>query len=185
MKLRDLESALSDVTSFESPVVELEQYPTSPHLAAHVVHTMDSNFDDIEGKAVCDLGCGTGMLSIAAALSGALFVLGVDIDPSAVAIAADNTTAMGLEDTVQLCLADVANGHFLSAQPSKRKFDTVVMNPPFGTKRKGVDMAFLQTAVQISKSAVYSMHKTSTRDYILRKAKHWGADAKVRNPRNS
>lgn len=185
MKLRDLENALSDVNSFENPVVELEQYPTSPHLAAHVVHTMDFSFDDIDGKAVCDLGCGTGMLSIAAALGGASFVLGVDIDPTAVAIAAENANEMGLDDALQFCLADVADGDFLSAQPSKRKFDTVVMNPPFGTKRKGADMAFLQTAVQISKRAVYSMHKTSTRDYILRKSKQWGADAKVRNRRDS
>jgi predicted RNA methylase len=47
---------------------------TSPHLAASFLFTALSN-DDIEGKSVLDLGCGCGMLSIAASLCGAEFVL--------------------------------------------------------------------------------------------------------------
>ena len=39
---------------------------------------------DIEGKTVCDLGCGTGVLAIGAALLGADRVKGVDSDPKAV-----------------------------------------------------------------------------------------------------
>lgn len=45
-----------------------------------------------------------------------------------------------------------------------QKFDTVLMNPPFGTKHNaGTDMKFLDTAFKISNKAVYSLHKTSTR----------------------
>jgi len=44
--------------------------------------------------------------------------------------------------------------------------DTVVMNPPFGTKRKGIDMAFLEAAVCLARRSVYSLHKSSTRAYI-------------------
>jgi len=37
MKLKQLESILSTVNyKFETPRIELEQYPTSPHLAASV-----------------------------------------------------------------------------------------------------------------------------------------------------
>lgn len=44
------------------------------------------------------------------------------------------------------------------------KFDTVLMNPPFGTKHNaGVDIKFLDTALRISQKVVYSLHKTSTR----------------------
>jgi hypothetical protein len=44
-------------------------------------------------------------------------------------------------------------------------FDTVVMNPPFGTRRGGgADVAFLQAAVLAASGAVYSLHKSSTRD---------------------
>jgi len=48
----------------------------------------------------------------------------------------------------------------------KKSVDTVVMNPPFGTKRKGIDMAFLEAAVCMARESVYSLHKSSTRSYI-------------------
>ena len=40
---------------------------------------------DIEGKVVCDLGSGTGVLAIGASLLGAASVKGVEIDEKAVA----------------------------------------------------------------------------------------------------
>lgn len=178
--MRDLECALSEVKCFQNPIAELEQYPTSAHLAAQVVHTMDSSFDDISGKAVCDLGCGTGMLSIATALLGAHYVLGVDVDQSALSTAIENASDMDVEDVVEYCNADIASSTFGSEGASKRSFDTVVMNPPFGTKRKGIDIAFLQKAFQISRGAVYSMHKSTTREHIFKRVKAWGANAQVR-----
>lgn len=43
-------------------------------------------------------------------------------------------------------------------------FDTVIMNPPFGTKKNaGIDMKFLEVGIKLAKTAVYSLHKTSTR----------------------
>ena len=43
-------------------------------------------------------------------------------------------------------------------------FDTVIMNPPFGTKHNvGIDMKFLQVGLDLSQDVVYSLHKTSTR----------------------
>lgn len=38
------------------------------------------------------------------------------------------------------------------------------MNPPFGTKVEGIDMVFVQKAMQNCEGNIYSMHKTSTRD---------------------
>ena len=38
MKLKHLEEALQPVKGFTNPVVELEQYITSPHLASHMIH---------------------------------------------------------------------------------------------------------------------------------------------------
>ena len=38
MKLKHLESALQDLEIFEDPKVNLEQYPTTPHLAASVLY---------------------------------------------------------------------------------------------------------------------------------------------------
>jgi len=60
------------------------------------------------------------------------------------------------------------------------RFDTVIMNPPFGTKNNaGIDMEFLETAIRMARGAVYSLHKTSTRDHIQRRAKEWGTRAQV------
>ena len=54
--------------------------------------------------------------------------------------------------------------------PLRRKcVDTVVTNPPFGTKHNaGMDVQFLRTALQVATRAVYSFHKSSTREYLLR-----------------
>ena len=38
MKLKHLEAALQDMELFEQPKVHLEQYPTTPHLAACVLY---------------------------------------------------------------------------------------------------------------------------------------------------
>jgi predicted RNA methylase len=44
MKLKHLEAALQDMEIFEQPKVHLEQYPTTPHLAACVLY---------EGELIC------------------------------------------------------------------------------------------------------------------------------------
>ena len=73
----------------------------------------------------------------------------------------------------------------------------MVMNPPFGTKHnKGLDMKFLQvnknhliqlaeimisfsqTGLEMASRAVYSLHKSSTRDHVLSKVKEWGAEGR-------
>lgn len=48
------------------------------------------------------------------------------------------------------------------------KADTVIMNPPFGTRQKGVDMEFLRAASQLTLNSIYSLHKSSTREYIAK-----------------
>jgi len=52
MKLKELESHLQQVEDFEKPKILLEQYPTRPHIAACMLHTMEASFGDIQGKIV-------------------------------------------------------------------------------------------------------------------------------------
>jgi rRNA N6-adenosine-methyltransferase METTL5 len=42
------------------------------------------------------------------------------------------------------------------------------MNPPFGTRNKGIDVLFLQHALKsvVDGGAVYSLHKSTTREHI-------------------
>lgn len=43
-------------------------------------------------------------------------------------------------------------------------FETVLMNPPFGTKHNaGMDIKFLETGIALAGATVYSLHKTTTR----------------------
>jgi len=59
----------------------------------------------LEGKTVLDIGCGSGILSLAAAKMGAREVFGVDIDPEAVEHANKNLALNGLGQSVQFSLA--------------------------------------------------------------------------------
>ena len=63
------------------------------------------------------------------------------------------------------------------------QFDCVLMNPPFGTQKhsNGIDMAFLRAGLELCSSdgAVYSLHKSSTRAFIAKRAAEWGVHAKV------
>lgn len=57
--------------------------------------------------------------------------------------------------------------------------DTVIMNPPFGTRRAGIDVCFLLRAVQLASSAVYSLHKSSTREHLVGRIQSWGCEVEV------
>ena len=52
----------------------------------------------IPGMEILDVGCGSGIFSIAALLLGAKKAVGVDIDPTAVRTAAENAALNRVED---------------------------------------------------------------------------------------
>ncbi|XP_071475195.1 rRNA N(6)-adenosine-methyltransferase METTL5 isoform X3 [Marmota flaviventris] len=95
--------------------------------------------------------------------------VGFDIDEDALEIFNRNVEEFELTN-VDIIQCDVCS---LSNRMSK-SFDTVIMNPPFGTKNnKGTDMAFLKTALEMARTAVYSLHKSSTREHVQKKAAEW------------
>jgi len=175
MKLKQLEQHLQEVEGFENPKILLEQYPTRPHIAACMVHTMAYTFDDIEDKLVADLGCGCGVLAIGSVMLGAGAVTGFDVDQDALEQFQGNISDFEI-DNIDLVNMDIESLN----EDWTNKFDTVIMNPPFGTKHnKGLDLKFLQTGIMMASGAVYSLHKTSTRDHVVKKAAEWGAEAQV------
>ncbi|KAH7852614.1 hypothetical protein Vadar_027016 [Vaccinium darrowii] len=163
MKLKQLESLLGTLEQFSNPKIELEQYPTGPHIASRMLYTAENSFGDVTDKVVADFGCGCGTLGLAASLLGAEHVVGLDIDAQSIEIATTNAEDLELEvDFVQCDLRNLGwRGPIV---------DTVVMNPPFGTRKKGADMDFLFVALKIASQAVYSLHKTTTRDHVKRTA---------------
>ncbi|KRX96885.1 WW domain-containing protein, partial [Trichinella pseudospiralis] len=167
VKRKQLESVLTDVESFHNPKVLLEQYMTTAEVAATMIYTIDSHFNDLQGKVVADLGCGSGMLMIAALLQGADYCVGFDVDFDALQVCKSNINSLQLTEYADFVQCDCTalfnkqqSGYYFC-----KAFDTVIMNPPFGTKRNsGVDMEFLKCAINMAKTSVYSMHKTVTRE---------------------
>ncbi|XP_075685542.1 rRNA N(6)-adenosine-methyltransferase METTL5 [Rhinoderma darwinii] len=176
MKLKELESRLQQVDVFESPKLLLEQYPTRPHIAACMLYTIHNTFGDIEDKVIADLGCGCGVLSIGAAMLGAGLCIGFDIDEGALEIFRTNAGEFELSN-VDLVQCDVCS---LPCTCLQKSVDTVIMNPPFGTKHnKGMDMTFLKNALQMARTSVYSLHKTSTRKHVTKKAAEWKVKVEI------
>lgn len=180
--IKQLEAFLSDFSDFEQPKVALEQYATPVHIAAIMLNTIDQVYDDLRDKLVADLGCGTGILSAGSYYCGAAMVVGFDVDLDALQIARDNVSqAFGDDDSSNESGSDAPivseRLDFVQIDLSKnqnntlninRTFDTVIMNPPFGTKHNaGLDMIFLKQAIDLATGAVYSLHKTSTRNVSI------------------
>ena len=164
MKLKSLISDLETVETFSDPKEHLEQYQTSPQIAGEMFHYISHNYD-LKDYKIADLGCGTGILGIAAALCGCENVFLFDIDEDAIEIAKQNIQNLGLENNIQLMIIDV---DYLKEWTTLNKyFDIVITNPPFGIRsEKGADVEFLKTASKICNNTIFSLHKLSTINYL-------------------
>lgn len=101
-----------------------------------------------------------------------------DIDNDALEICKGNLEELEIV-SAELVQADV---HVLASSHPRlvKHFDTVLLNPPFGTKRnQGADLEFVRVALELSRGPVYSLHKTSTRTHILKTADRWGIKVQV------
>jgi methylase of polypeptide subunit release factors len=95
------------------------------------------------GDRVLDLGCGSGLLSLAAAKLGAASVVAVDIDPRALEATAGNARLNGLADRI-----DARAGSWFEALRPGERFDVIMATPPqtpgrrhFGPRYGGADGA--------------------------------------------
>ncbi|MGZ4863369.1 MAG: METTL5 family protein [Halobacteriota archaeon] len=153
MKQRKLEITLEQAKVFDSPSAELEQYCTPATIAARLLHFAFLR-GDIACKRVADLGCGTGVLALGAALLGG-FATGVDSDYLALEIARDNAKA--LDVAVTWVKSDI--GSFDGT------YDTVVMNPPFGAQKRRSDRPFLRKALDVGQ-VIYLLHNAVVNGFV-------------------
>ena len=287
MRLKQFESELQSVEGFARGDVTLEQYMTPPRIAAQMISVIQSQYADISERLVCDLGAGTGMLTIASIMYGATHVTAVDCDRQALVTLIRNAETCDIDrasfDVVCQDVHDMRNWQqdesdnqitiipasksaerrskrsfpSVRARPSDRRrtnaqnkskskrkesddeedngdearsdddddgninqrlsqtnlnaktlspiqipptsppnsdvistplyssltaprlFDTVICNPPFGTRHTGIDMTFVHAALQLTDGAVYSLHKSSTRDYIQSTCRQWQVNCDV------
>ncbi len=158
METTDIELQLSRLKKIPEPDPSREQYQTPSFLASKIIETAEIN-NDLESPVV-DLGCGSGILAIAASLIG-YDSIGIDVDKSALKTAIENTNILDPEGSTDWIQADITE------TPIQTRGSTVLMNPPFGAQRKGADRAFLDTASDIS-STTYSIHNSGSRDFVER-----------------
>jgi putative methylase len=167
--LATLERRLEDLAGFAQPSIQLEQYPTPAPLAARLLHTARLQ-GDLAARTVFDLGAGTGVLSIGAALAGADRVVGVELDRRALQVARDNECLAASANTdgeaaslgVEWIRADATRPPFPASDEP-----TVVMNPPFGAQdgQEGADRGFLTAARDVA-GVSYSIHNAGSLDFL-------------------
>lgn len=155
---RELARRLADVDGFDDPSPALEQYLTPPALAASLVHLADLR-DDLD-RTVLDLGAGTGMLAIGAALRSAPRVIALDRDPGAVATGRANANRIEPPVGVEWLLGDAARA------PVCTDDATVLSNPPFGAQAASEgDRPFLETAARVA-TVSYSIHNHDSHGFV-------------------
>lgn len=171
MSKQQLQTILSDVERFDDPRTDLEQYMTPASVAADIAHRLGLMVDE---AAVADLGCGTGMLSLAAGLEG-FEVCGYDCDPKAIETARKNKEMIeekGFDIDVMFEVRDVLDEGVDDA-------DCVVMNPPFGMYADDANMKFLAAAFEAAPTVLSLLHceagaPDETRSFIKRFASRHG-----------
>ena len=154
----DLEMLLSSVEPHPEPKPDIEQYTIPVDAAARMLYVAAFADNNILGRSVLDLGCGTGRLALGAAFLGAKDVLGVDIDKTAIRVAVENSKRVGLKDDVDWLVCDVS--------AVRGEFDVVLENPPYGIQKPGADRKFLEKALKVGRT-VYSLHKNPRADRNL------------------
>ena len=164
MKLKNIISDLESIETFSSPKDYLEQYQTPASVAGEMIHYISNNYS-LKNYSIADLGCGTGILGIAAALCGCKNVFLFDIDEEALEIAKNNVESLELNDNVQIIQTDV--NQLRLCNKLNKYFDLVITNPPFGIRSEnGADVEFLKTASYLCNNTIFSLHKFSTVNFL-------------------
>lgn len=94
-------------------VIEIDPgmaFGTGTHETTRMCVQHLEKYIESENDIVLDLGCGSGVLSIAAALIGSKHVYGVDIDPNAITAATENVELNRLSDCIEVFYSDVTEG---------------------------------------------------------------------------
>jgi predicted RNA methylase len=161
--------------AFPYPNISLEQYSTP----ISVLETIFGDVVDFKYKNVLDLGVGLGTLSFCSAWLGANNIVGIDSDYKIIR-SLSQIEKKFLDIYTQHKSESKSESNLLSKKKSdnflpefswihsqieffplikfKNYFDLVIMNPPFGTQRFGIDFVFLQRATQLS-CPIISLHK--------------------------
>lgn len=159
---KHLEMRLQSIPIHPKPKVDLEQYTTPSVIASDLIWNAYS-LGDVENKNIVDLGCGTGVFTIASALMGANSSIGVDIDEDSIVLANNVKNKLNVGNA-EFIVSDICEFN------KRLEVDTVIQNPPFGSQRNadsGQDLKFVQKAIDLKCKVLYSFHMASTEEFLI------------------
>jgi hypothetical protein len=85
----------------------------------------------VKGKAVLEIGTGSGLLSLCCLHAGASRVTATDVNRSAIDNAAYNAGLLGFDDRLDLRLVPLDDPGAFSVVGDSEKFDVIISNPPW------------------------------------------------------
>ena len=156
MKKKHLEILLENVPQPTHPTPTLEQYMTPAPIAADILFNA-YHLGDISDRIIVDLGCGTGIFSIGAALLGAKKIISFDLDKESIHLARKYSEQNNFEIEFEI----------KNVKDVEIKCDTVLMNPPFGAQKSNqkADRKFIEKGFEIAE-IIYSLHLTKTIPFL-------------------
>lgn len=149
---KQLAIKLSKLKGFSNPKEYLEQYETDSEILAEILWHLELR--GVIPEKVADYGAGTGIVGIGLLYLGKKVVF---IEKDEEAIIDLKTNLKGLPKKYTVINEDILYHN--------TQYDMIVMNPPFGTRQKGLDALFLQHAMLYT-DKILTMHKTSTKPFI-------------------
>jgi putative methylase len=187
VKKSELYDILESIQEFSHPKSNLEQYPTDAITAADLLFSINAEMgDSLAEKIIIDLGAGTGRLSIGSLILGAKHVFAVEIDEETINELKSNAETFELENDLTIIQGNIEGAEIITTIQNtikdkmnidcySKKDVMVIMNPPFGFVKKGIDIRFLEVAMGLS-SVVYSIHAAGekNRNYIKSKVEKFG-----------
>ena len=87
--------------------------------------------DIVDGGSILEIGTGTGLVAIWAALQGARKVVATDINPIAVANASYNAERLGLQAAIEVRRVPISKPGPFEVVTAGEKFDVILSNPPW------------------------------------------------------
>ncbi|OAF72166.1 Methyltransferase-like protein 5 [Intoshia linei] len=103
-------------------------------------------------------------------------IYGIDIDHDCLEIAQNNFNDLNVP--TEFIQMDIGDSSFNSKFRSNVN-PIVIMNPPFGTKVKGIDLLFLKFAADLNPKSIYSLHKSTTTKHLIKKAVQYNLTGNV------
>lgn len=126
------------------------------------------NFPNFQKMKVADIGTGSGIEAISAALIGAKHIDAIDINPAAIQCAKENSRLNNVSDKISFFSSDL-----FSALPDNKKYDLILANLPF------IDFDGGQEPIDW---ALYDNHHTIHKKFLEQVHEHLADDGKILLP---